>query len=132
MAGFFQDFLKDVGSGFFGNEYLRDYTHASKTFRTNAYGYSPKFKFLFHVKFELNDQLNGTVKNLLPDKNFNLGLAVKSVQLPQYTFDTHVMNQYNRKRIVQTKIKYDDINITFHDDNANMIRNLWYAYYTYY
>lgn len=133
MAGFFQTFLKDVGAGFFGNEYLRDYTHASKTFRTNAYGYAPKLKFLFHVYFELNDQINGTVyKQLLPDKNNNLGLAVKSIQLPQFTFDTQVMNQYNRKRIVQTKIKYDDINVSFHDDNANMIRNLWYAYYTYY
>jgi hypothetical protein len=42
------------------------------------------------------------------------------------------MNQYNRKRIVQTKIKYDDIEINFHDDNGNTIRNMWYAYYTYY
>jgi hypothetical protein len=51
------------------------------------------------------------------------------------------MNQYNRKRIVQTKIKYDPIDITFHDDNGGastsptgggMIRNMWYNYYTYY
>ena len=131
MAGFFQDFLKDIGAGFFGNEYLRDYTHASKVYRTNAYGYSPKFKFLFHVNFELNDQISGTAYKLLGE-NRNIGLAVKSIQLPQFTFDTHVMNQYNRKRIVQTKIKYDDLNVTFHDDNANMVRNLWYAYYTYY
>jgi hypothetical protein len=42
------------------------------------------------------------------------------------------MNQYNRKRIVQTKIKYDPIDIAFHDDNGNSIRNMWYNYYTYY
>jgi hypothetical protein len=42
------------------------------------------------------------------------------------------MNQYNRKRIVQTKIKYDPIDITFHDDNGNLIRNMWYNYYLYY
>jgi hypothetical protein len=42
------------------------------------------------------------------------------------------MNQYNRKRIVQTKIKYDPIDINFHDDNGNLIRNMWYNYYTYY
>lgn len=131
MAGFFQDFLKDIGAGFFGNEYLRDYTHASKVYRTNAYGYSPKFKFLFHVNFELNDQITGSAYKLIGE-NRNIGLAVKSIQLPQFTFDTHVLNQYNRKRIVQTKVKYDDLNVTFHDDNANMVRNLWYAYYTYY
>jgi len=49
MAGFFQNLLTDAVQGFFGSEYLRDYTHASKTFRTNAYGYAPKFKHLFHV-----------------------------------------------------------------------------------
>jgi hypothetical protein len=51
------------------------------------------------------------------------------------------MNQYNRKRIVQTKIKYDPIDISFHDDNgsgvgtANLggtVRALWKAYYNYY
>jgi hypothetical protein len=62
----------------------------------------------------------------------NFGLAVKTVKLPSYSFDTHVMNQYNRKRIIQTKIKYDPIDIAFHDDNGNSIRNMWYNYYTYY
>jgi hypothetical protein len=42
------------------------------------------------------------------------------------------MNQYNRKRFVQTKINYDPIKITFHDDNANQIRHLWHSYYSYY
>ena len=42
------------------------------------------------------------------------------------------MNQYNRKRIVQTKIKYDPVEINFHDDNRNLITSLWYDYYTYY
>lgn len=138
MAGLFNtifgqspgEFLGDVSKGFFGNEYLRDFQHASKTFRTGNYAYSPKFKFLFHVHFDINEYYVGTT-NLFPqDKNF--GLAVKSIQLPDYTFDTHVMNQYNRKRIVQTKIKYNDVNISFHDDNANLIRKMWYAYYTYY
>ena len=78
MAGFFQPFLNGgagglVGSltsglasgakgiagdalkGFLTNDYLRDYTHASKTFVSNAYGYAPKYKFLFHVYFETND-----------------------------------------------------------------------------
>jgi len=114
--------------GFIGTETLRDYTHASRTFRTNAYQYAPKFKFLFHVYFDINEQyINATFPQ---DKNF--GLAVKKVQLPKYTIDVATLNQYNRKRLVQTKIKYDPINIVFHDDNGNLIRNLWYAYYSYY
>lgn len=130
MAGFFENFLSDVGKGFVENPNLRDQRHASKTFRTGGYGYAPKFKFLFHVYFELNSEYIPFATPLPEDKNF--GLAVKTVQLPKYTFDTHTMNQYNRKRVVQTKIKYDPINITFHDDNANLIRKLWYNYYTYY
>lgn len=128
MSGFFQNLLKDTAEGFFGNDYLRDYTHAAKTFRTNSYQYAPKLKFLFHVYFEINPAVYSA--GLSTGNNF--GLAVKTVKLPSYTFDTHTMNQYNRKRIVQTKIKYEPIDIAFHDDNGNSIRNMWYNYYTYY
>ena len=128
MAGFFQNLLTDAAGGFFGSDYLRDYTHASKTFRPNAYQYAPKFKFLFHVYFEINTSAYAVG---LP-QGANFGLAVKTVKLPSYSFDTHTMNQYNRKRIIQTKIKYDPIDINFHDDNGNLIRNMWYNYYTYY
>lgn len=139
MSGFFQNLLKDgvkqiksgardAGAAFFGNDYLRDYTHAAKTFRTNAYQYAPKYKFLFHVYFDINQ--NNYSINLPNDSNF--GLAVKTIKLPSYQFDTHIMNQYNRKRIVQTKVKYDPIDITFHDDNGNLINSLYYNYFTYY
>ena len=130
MAGFFQNLLTDAAKGFFGTEYVRDYQHASKTFRTNSYANSPKFKFLFHVEFKLNSQVLQTVFPNLKDQNF--GLLVKTAQLPKYSFNVVELNQYNRKRLVQTKIKYDPVNITFHDDNNNLIRTLWYSYYTYY
>lgn len=130
MAGFFQDLLKDAAGGFFGSEYVRDYTHASKTFRTNAYAYAPKYKFLFHVEFQINRDLIGP-KNIFPD-DANFGLAVKSASLPKFSIDLHELNQYNRRRIIQTKLRYDDVSINFHDDNANLIRQLWYNYYTYY
>lgn len=141
MSGFFQDLLQSTVStvkneagnavkSFFGNEYLRDYTHASKTFRSNSYGYAPKFKFLFHVYFDINKDLISAAGRFPEDQNF--GLAVKTVQLPKFSFDLATMNQYNRKRVIQTKIKYDPITITFHDDHSNLIRKLWHTYYTYY
>jgi hypothetical protein len=109
---------------------LRDYTHASKTFRSNSYAYAPKFKHLFHVYFNINSAFTDVDKNWPEDANF--GLTVKTVQLPKYGFDLTTLNQYNRKRIIQTKIKYDPIQITFHDDNNNLVRKLWHSYYTYY
>jgi hypothetical protein len=111
-----------------GGDLLRDYTHAAKTFRTNSYQYAPKLKFLFHVYFEINQAAYA----IQQDDTNNLSLVVKSVQLPSYTFDTHQLNQYNRKRIVQTKIKYDAIEIAFHDDNLNLVRDMWFNYFAYY
>lgn len=128
MAGFFQNFFSDAVTGFFENPNLRDATHASKTFRTNGYGYAPKFKFLFHVYFDINKQF--VPVNWPTDDNY--GLAVKNIQLPKYSFELETLNQYNRKRVIQKKLKYDPINITFHDDNNNLIRKLWYNYYSYY
>jgi hypothetical protein len=128
MAGFFQTQLKSAAGTFFGGDYLRDQQHAAKIFRPNAYAYSPKLKFLFHVYFDINRE----AYPFNVETGANFGLAVKTVKLPSYNFATTELNQYNRKRLVQTKIKYDPIDITFHDDNSNVIRNLWQAYFTYY
>jgi len=129
VGSFGQDFAK----GFFGTEGTRDYTHASKVFRTNAYELKPRFKFLFHVTFTINTAkipaLNGIFAT---DDVTNLSYVVKSVNLPTYSIDTATMNQYNRKRLIQTKIKYNPVTITFHDDGGDNVRNMWYNYYAYY
>lgn len=126
--GWFSNQFNNAAGAFFGSEYLRDYRHASKTFRTNGYQFAPKFKFLFHVYFNINQ--DAYTKNTTRNENF--GLAVKTVKLPSYTFQTAENNQYNRKRITYTKVKYDPIDITFHDDNGNLINSMWVSYFTYY
>lgn len=107
---------------------LRDYKHANKIFRSNNYQKTPKAKFLFHVSFTINSA--ALPPGLTPNENY--GVYVKNVKLPSYTFQTAQLNQYNRKRIIQTKIKYDPVTITFHDDNASVITQLWNSYYIYY
>jgi hypothetical protein len=131
MAGFFQEFLKGASDGFFGSEYLRDYQHAAKIFRTNAYGNSPKFKWLFHVYFDINTTLVSQNPAVFPAPQIP-GLLVKNINLPKFNITLAEMNQYNRKRYVQTKINYDPISIAFHDDNNSSIRQMWYNYYSYY
>ena len=131
MSSFGQDFLQ----GFTATNSLRDYTHASKTFRTNAYELKPRFKFLFHVVFSLNYNEIPALKNAKifnPENIYNLSLAVKTVDLPKFSIDNHTLNQYNRKRVVQTKINYEPVTITFHDDGGDNIREMWYQYYSYY
>lgn len=128
MSGFFQNLLKDTAGGFFGSDYLRDYTHANKIFGTNLYQYAPKLKFLFHAYFNINQD----VFSLGSGVQGNYGLIVREVKLPSYTFQTYAMNQYNRKRIIQTKIKYDPVSFVFYDDNSNAMARLWASYYNYY
>jgi hypothetical protein len=123
------DFLK----GFFGSDYLKDYTHASKTFRANGYQLAPRYKFLFHVYFNLNTVEIPKLKEVFnrADQE-DIGLLVKTVQLPNYDIDVETMNQYNRKRLIQKKINYNPCQFTFHDDGNDLIRNMWYNYFAYY
>ena len=112
---------------------LKDYTHASKTFLSNGYQYTPRLKFLFHVYFNINTanipQLQAAYGS---GAIATIGLMVKSAELPKFKIDTTVLNQYNRKRVVQTKMRYEPSRIVFHDDQADLIRNMWYDYYAYY
>jgi hypothetical protein len=124
---FGQDFLK----GFFGADSLRDYKHASKTFRPNGYELSPRNKFLFHVSFNLNFDIPALRSVFQVDEQAALGLVVKSVTLPSYDLNVETMNQYNRKRLIQNRINYNPVTIVFHDDTGDHIRNLWYNYYSY-
>ena len=126
---FGQDFLK----AFFGNDYLKDYSHASKTFRTNGYANAPRQKFLFHVYFNLNTSELPILRNIFSaGETSTIGLLVKNIELPKFEIDVDTMNQYNRKRLVQKKINYSPVRAVFHDDGGDLIRTLWYNYYAYY
>lgn len=119
--------------GFLGNDVLRDYTHASRTFTTNSYELKPRFKFLFHVSFTINYQQIPYLKGVFgPDDIAELSLLVKTVDLPKYNIATQTLNQYNRKRVVQTKVDYQPVNLVFHDDGGDNARRLWYYYFSYY
>jgi len=133
-TGYFgQNFLQGFQQGFTQAPGLKDYQHASDTFRPNGYQLSPRNKFLFHVFFNIN---TGQIKSLAAaygsDEIATIGLMVKSVDLPSYSISVDTMNQYNRKRLVQSKIEYQPINMVFHDDQSDLIRNMWYNYYSYY
>jgi hypothetical protein len=127
----FQNQQVPIASGYNSSlaKILADFKHAAKIFGSNAFANAPKNKFLFHVYFEINPT---AYVPRTPEETNLIGILVKEVKLPSYTFTTHQLNQYNRKRIVQTKIKYDPVNFTFYDDMSNTITRMWSAYYTYY
>lgn len=118
------DILHGVGTG----PSVRDFRHANKIFVGNAYALMPKYSFLFHVSFDIN----GSLTRLPIDEKLQLGVLVKSVQLPKYSIDSKTFNAYNRPNIAQNKIKYDPITITFHDDSNDSVRDFWYDYMSHY
>lgn len=124
MANIFNGFLRQFATG----DTIKDYAHASRLFVTSNYERAPKYSWLFHVFFDLNPELSSVNQR----NQIEAGLLVKSVDLPKFRVDTKTLNNYNRPSIVQSKVRYEDINITFHDDAANIVRKLWFDYYNYY
>jgi hypothetical protein len=124
MPNIFDGFLKQIARG----DNIKDYQHAARLFVDNNYERSPKYTWLFHVYFDLNPEFT----TLARDQQIAAGILVKSADLPRFRMDTKTFNNYNRPSLVQSKIRYEDVNITFHDDSSNIIRKLWFDYYNFY
>tara|TARA_B100000925_G_scaffold291526_1_gene279930 strand:+ start:2139 stop:3206 length:1068 start_codon:yes stop_codon:yes gene_type:complete len=125
-------------SAFFDNNSragtLADFAHADALYVRNNLRLSPKTKFLYHVVFDVNQEalasLGKTVQSLLNKREFNL--LVNSVDMPRFQVDMDEKNQYNRKKLVQTRIRFEPVSFSFHDDMAGLTTLLWEAYYRYY
>ena len=128
--GLFDNLFNTGSLGNKGN--LGDYRHAARLYIDNNMRLAPKFKFLYHVVFNINPQVRQLfpLVNEIPRNEINL--LCKSADLPRYNPQTTTVNQYNRKKVVQTSIQYQPINIEFHDDNAGLTTLLWECYYRYY
>jgi hypothetical protein len=121
MAGFFNQFLNQLTTG----DEIKDYRHAQKLFVDSLYARGPKSTALFHVFVEFNPNANG-------QDSREIGMLAKSVQLPKFNIQSKILNAYNRKNVVQERINYDPVTITFHDDNSDIVRNFWVDYYNHY
>jgi hypothetical protein len=132
MANKFSAYLGDFLSGYLnpkGN--LADYQHAARLYIDDTFRLAPKNKFLYYVVFNLNPNAIDSIE--FQDRHaLELNYLVKSMDLPKYTLNTETLNQYNRKTNVYTKIVYDPITLTMHDDNNGITNMLWALYYGYY
>ena len=131
MSNVFQNFL----SGVFGADgYMKDFAHASRLYRdTGFYDYAPKAGWNYYVRMGINSQVRSKLEPSWAERHMpTIGVLAKQVDLPKFKITTETVNQYNRKVAVQTKLNYDPISITFHDDMANATTDLWKNYYQYY
>jgi hypothetical protein len=84
------------------------------------------------VYFKLDPIVRTILPELADKHNLEIGMLVKSADLPKFRANIETKNKYNRKKNVHTSIAYDEINIAFHDDNYGVTTALLEAYYRYY
>lgn len=129
----FNGFLNNLESGVFnpkGN--LADWRHASRTFVNSSFRLAPKAKFLYHVAFTFGDAALASVKTFENKHKLEAGLLVKNAELPKFSAEVSSVKKYNRIKNIQTSLRYEPVNITFHDDNLGITTALLEAYYRYY
>jgi hypothetical protein len=141
MSNPFSNFLGGVMDG---SGDLRDYQHASRLYVSNFYEFAPKAGWIYYTVLNINPKL--LTEDAIPKSSpfrtefeawynkykGNVGLLAKTVDLPKFLMQTEILNQYNRKAIIQKQITYSAVSISFHDDMANSTTNLWKNYYQYY
>lgn len=135
MSNAFNNFLGGVVNGLFGKgPVMKDYQHADRVFVKNSYARAPKVGFLYFVSFNFNlSAIQQQKNNRWATQGYKeVGLLVKKSDLPKFQIQTDTLNQYNRKTVIQTTIKYQPLAIEFHDDNSNIVRDFWKSYFQYY
>jgi len=120
------NFLKGFQDGLPG---MKDYQHASRLYIDNNYKLMPKQKFLFHVVFNTDETL--FVNGFNANERYQLNMLVKQCDMPKYNMSYEEKVQYNKKMYAGTRIAYEPVNITFHDDHADTVNAFWKKYYEY-
>ena len=110
------DFLKGIQNGQPG---MKDFRHASRLYIDDNYKLMPKQKFMFHVMIQTDESM--FVNGYNPQEDVQLDMLVKSCDLPRYGMNLEELVQYNKKAYVATRIQYEPVNITFHDDHADTV-----------
>jgi len=120
------NFLKGFQNGLPG---MKDYQHASRLYLDDNFKLMPKQKFLFHVVFNTDETL--FVDGFNANERYQLNMLVKACDLPKYNMSYEEKTQYNKKMYAGTRIAYEPVNITFHDDHADTVNAFWKKYYEY-
>ena len=108
---------------------MKDFRHASRLYIDDNYKLVPKQKFMFHVYFETDQTVSGLP--LSQEEQYQLNMLVKSCEMPRFGMNLEEKIQYNKKMYTATRIQYEPVNITFHDDHADTVTAFWQKYYQY-
>lgn len=115
--------------------FLRDPRFASKNFGTKSeiLNRFPKAKFLYFVKFNPGYvPTNGDPIQKINDIRDGISFLVQRIDRPRISFDTEVLSQYNKKRVIQKSHKFEPISITFYDTYDDRVVAYFIDYYKWY
>ena len=120
------NFLAGFSDGLPG---MKDYAHASRLYVDDNFKLMPKQKFMFHVVITVDD--DKFTRKLTTNEKYELNMLVKNCSLPKFNFNVEEKFSYNKKVYIPSRLSYEPINITFHDDHADTVNAFWKAYYEY-
>lgn len=140
IGSFLKREVKGFVSGITAQDGVQDWSHAAKVFAAEDMLRSPKFKGMFHVSFVFNtealnsvDEAKEFAETIGSQRNADvLSVLTKSIDLPGFTIDHTIHNQYNKPTIAYKKIKYKPVSVTFHDDMSDIVWAFWAFYYNWY
>ena len=80
---------------------------------------APRLKYLFKVEF-YSSQHDTAAKKIFD--------CVRTIELPKYSIDTEVVNAWNVRQLVPTKISFEPISISFNDTLDNRFQQFLTKY----
>jgi hypothetical protein len=111
---------------------MKDYAHASRLYADNVFALAPKAGWMYYVVFDIDPSAITDATWANKQKVTEVGMLVKAADLPKFSIQTETVNQYNRKTVIHKGMTYNPVNITMHDDQSNVVHNMWLNYYRYY
>ena len=125
------DFFKNVWSALGDREfYLKDFR--------NAYHYTPsqdppRQQFGGYVSFVLDRDLfkDPFYNDEMEELRTRMGSLVRTADFPQIEFKTQTLNEYNRKKIVNTGVEYQPVTIRVVDTASNAWLTILMKYFAY-
>jgi hypothetical protein len=118
--------------------YEKSSHHAAYNFNQQSpslFRNQPRFPFEYYININLN---NVSTAQFFISQFFNgpdleqIMPLVKTVDMPAFKIETAPLNQYNRKRLSQTKIAFEPVKMVFHDVADGKTLKFWEMYYRYY
>lgn len=88
----------------------------------------PRVKWLYYATF--NPSAN--IQRDFSSWQEGFAFQIHKIDRPKVTPELKTLNQYNRKRIVQTGIEFNDISLSFHDTVDDRVLRVWRDYYKWY